>query len=176
MNVTFYQCTCDNRYVDKSNFLTAYSGVSSVVLYEGCSIVSPVIRVTWAGGAPAVNYCYIPTFGRYYYVTNVEALEGNSVKYYLRCDVLMTYGGSIKTSSQTVIRSESIGHPTMIPDEHYTLEPRKQMKVIKFDGGFFDLANAGMNTYNFILNVSGGGSSTPPSNSVDRIERSNDGT
>lgn len=161
MNVTFYQCTCDNRYVNKSPYLTAYAGISNVVLYEGCSIIEPVIRVNWAGGVPGINYCFIPDFNRWYYITNSEALEGHSVKYYLRCDVLMTYGGTILSTPQTVIRSESIGHPTLIPDNNLTTNPAREMKVIKFEGGIFNLNSATLNSPNFIINVAGGGGYNP---------------
>lgn len=159
INVTFFTCSADNRTVDKSGYLNSVIS-STAIMYENTSIVSPIIKFAWNtnGAIPNVNYAYIPQFGRYYYVTDVKALIGGSMEYHLRCDVLMTYRGAIRSSTQTVVRSESIGKPTMIPDENYPLMPNKNMKVILFDNPNFNLANATANSYNFILNVSGGGS------------------
>lgn len=156
MNVEFYYNYSDNRYVTKNIELAGT--VTNAIIYENTSLNAPIIKCAFPNYLNGVNYCHIPYLGRYYYITDTVGLIGGSAEFHLRCDVLMTYGGFIRNSTQTVIRSESIGAPTMIPDEHYTLEPRKNMKVIIFEGGDFNLNEATANSYNFVINVAGGGS------------------
>ena len=50
------------------------------------------------------------------------------------------------------------------------LKGNKEMKVIEFTGGDFNLDTAGTNSYNFVLNVAGGGSGQGTAeNGVDNI-------
>ena len=170
--ITFYNNFSDNRTVNK-NITSVMSG--SVYLYEDSSIVNPVVRLDYDDAVlPEMNYAYIPAWNRYYYITDIAALVGGGMRIAMTCDVLMTYKGTILNSEQTVIRSESIGKPTMIPDENLPLAPYKDMKVIIFEGGYFNLNTANHNTYNFLLNVAGGGGYNPDPNSVNRIKKESD--
>lgn len=158
IHVTLYACTADNRQVDKTNFLTSVI-TGTAIFYENSSIVNPTIKFDWGNSFNAnINYCYIQEFNRWYYVINTNALIGGSVEYNLRCDVLMTYKGAIYNSVQTVSRSESIGKPTMIQDDLLPIAPYRDVKVVLFEGGYFNLHEATSLSYNFILNVAGGGS------------------
>lgn len=158
IHITLYACTADNRQVDKTNYLTSVI-TGTAVFYENSSIVAPVIKFDWGGSFNSnVNYVYIQEFNRWYYITDVRALIGGSVEYSLRCDVLMTYKGTIYNSTQTVSRSESIGKPTMITDDFLPIAPYRDVKVVLFEGGYFNLHEATSLSYNFILNVAGGGS------------------
>lgn len=158
IHITLYACTADNRQVDKTNYLTSVI-TGTAIFYENSSIVAPVIKFDWGNSfVSSVNYAYIQEFNRWYYITDVRALIGGSVEYSLRCDVLMTYKGNIYNSTQTVSRSESIGAPTMIEDDFLPISPKRDVKVILFEGGYFNLHEATSLSYNFILNVAGGGS------------------
>lgn len=154
--ITFYNNFSDNRTVNK-NITSVMTG--SVYLYEDSSIVNPVVRLDYDDTVlPEMNYAYIPAWNRYYYITDIAALVGGGMRIAMACDVLMTYKGTILNSVQTVIRSESIGKPTMIPDPTLPILPNKDIKVIAFEGGVFNLDTATQQSYNFVLNVSGGGS------------------
>lgn len=156
LDIVLYNNFSDNRTVNK-DIRQVLSG--SIYLYEDSSIVNPVVRLDYDSTiVPAVNYAFVPAWNRYYYITDISALVGGGMRITMACDVLMTYKGSILDSVQTVIRNEGIGKPTMIPDPTLPLLPYKDVKVIAFEGGVFNLDNASQNTYNFVLNVSGGGS------------------
>lgn len=153
VNVELYKNLSDNRYVTKSIELL---DTVTAVWYENTSIVTPTIRFTFPSELYDVNYAKIPTFGRYYYITDVRTLQGHGVEMDLRCDVLMTYKGTLLNSTQFISRNEGIGKPSFIADSNYPLRINKDMAVIKFEGGNFNLNSATTSGLNFVLNVSGG--------------------
>lgn len=153
--VELYRNFSDNRYVNKN--IEKLADVTAT-WYENNSNVNPTIKFTYNN--PNVlndcNYVKIPYFGRYYYVTDVRSLVGCSMEMDLRCDVLMTYKGTILNSTQFISRNEGIGKPSFIADSNYPLRINKDMAVIKFEGGNFNLNEATTSGLNFVLNVSGG--------------------
>lgn len=153
VNVELYKNLSDNRYVAKSIELL---DTVSAVWYENTSIVTPTIRFNFPSELYDVNYAKIPAFGRYYYITDARTLQGHGVEMDLRCDVLMTYKGTILNSTQFISRNEGIGKPSFIADSNYPLRINKDMAVIKFEGGNFNLNEATTSGLNFVLNVSGG--------------------
>lgn len=160
VNVELYKNLSDNRYVTKSIELLA---TVTAVWYENTSIVTPTIRFTFPSELYDVNYAKIPAFGRYYYITDVRTLQGHGVEMDLRCDVLMTYKGTILNSNMMVIRNETPNGkatPTIISDPTLPLAPYKEIDVIEFEGGDFNLEGATGNSRNFILNVAGGAQSS----------------
>lgn len=155
LDITLYKNYSDNRTINK-NIVPVMQG--SIYLYEDSSVVNPVVRLDYDTDiVPQANYAYVPAWNRYYYITNISALVGGGMLISMACDVLMTYKGTILNSTQTIIRNEGIGKPTMIPDPTLPILPNKEVAVIAFEGGDFNLTEAGANSYNFVLNVSGGG-------------------
>lgn len=156
LEIVLYNNFSDNRTVNKS-ITEVMRG--NIYLYEDSSIVNPVVRLDYdATILPAVNYAFVSAWNRYYYITDISALVGGGMRIAMSCDVLMTYKGTILNSTQTVIRNEGIGKPTMIPDPTLPVLPSRDIKVIQFEGGDFNLDSATSHSYNFVLNVSGGGS------------------
>lgn len=153
VSVELYKNLSDNRYVTKDIELL---DTVLATWYENTSIVKPTIRFTFPSELYGVNYAKIPAFGRYYYITDARTLQGHGVEMDLRCDVLMTYRGALLNSTQFISRNEGIGKPSFIADSHYPLRVNKDMAVIKFEGGNFNLNDATTSGLNFVLNVSGG--------------------
>lgn len=54
-----------------------------------------------------VNYCYIDTLNRYYYVTDVEYLSNGLTRLHLKVDVLASFRGSIASVNAYIRRSAS---------------------------------------------------------------------
>ena len=153
VTVELYKNLSDNRYVTKNIELM---DTVEATWYENTSIVKPTIRFNFPSELYDVNYAKIPNFGRYYYITDARTLQGHGVEMDLRCDVLMTYKGTLLNSTQFISRNEGIGKPSFIADSNYPLRVNKDMAVIKFEGGNFNLNNATTSGLNFVLNVSGG--------------------
>lgn len=104
------------NFVNKeTNSLKSVSGV----LKRGTSIIDPVVIIqcdaadTWRTGC---NYAYISSFGRYYYVTDIIAVDGviagtdgivnNLWEFHMHVDVLMTYKEQIAQQTAVVARQE----------------------------------------------------------------------
>lgn len=69
--------------------------------------------------APVYNYCYIPSFRRYYFVTDWY-YSGGLWTALLACDVLASFRNDIGNSFQYVLRSYSNYDPNIIDTEYPT--------------------------------------------------------
>ena len=85
-----------------------------IVLKDAVSITAPVIELTSA--ALRYNYCYIPRFGRYYFVHSTTILTNDIIQYSLSCDVLATWRSEILASKLYVLRSASDYNLKLIDD------------------------------------------------------------
>ena len=126
-------------------------------LLDSAEMVTPKLRVRCTSETFNANYCYISFFDRYYFVTGQTVETANTILIHCRLDVLYTYRNALLSSTFLVTRNENIGS-TYIPDTMLPLKGSKEMKVIEFTGGDFNLDTATPNSYNFVLNVAGGGS------------------
>jgi hypothetical protein len=54
------------------------------------------------------NYAYIPDFGRYYFITNIDSVRNNIWNVSMRCDVLMTYADEIKNNTAVIARNSNL--------------------------------------------------------------------
>ena len=68
----------------------------------------------------------------------------------------MTYADAIKNLSATISRQENIGINDIV-DSLLPLQNRKDLAVIEFESSEFNIVNASTSSYNFVLNVAGGG-------------------
>ena len=73
----------------------------TINLKASTNVIDPEILLS---PRPAVdyfvyNYAHIDSLNRYYFIDNVEVLNGNITKLVLRCDVLETYKDSVLNSN-----------------------------------------------------------------------------
>lgn len=102
ITVTFYNFSKKKN----STKIPDVSGTSyDVILKDECSITDPVILLN-GGNKANWNYCYIPSFNRYYFIkdwiTTYDMWEAH-----LTVDVLASYRTIINNSTQYVLRSAS---------------------------------------------------------------------
>ena len=125
--------------------------------YTDYNISAPNLLIVNATGAIANNnYAYISDDGRYYYVDSVTVGRNGMYAVQLSVDVLMTYADAIKNLSATISRQENIGINNIV-DSLLPLQNRKDLAVIEFESSEFNITNASASSYNFVLNVAGGG-------------------
>ena len=79
------------------------------------------------------NYAYIPDFGRYYFIRNVQVFPNKIYQLTLRCDVLQSFMNDILNSVATIIKSEN-GNNYI--DEKYVREVRKNVTTVDFEKPF----------------------------------------
>lgn len=87
-----------------------------------------------------VNYCYIDTINRYYYVTDVEYLSNGLTRLHLKVDVLASFRNSISNVTAYVRRAASAGNNDII-DSFYPA--RSGSTQLENSAQFIPLANTG---------------------------------
>lgn len=113
------------------------------------SVMSPTFTVQDTA-IVGYNYCYIPDFGRWYYINGIDALRSNLYELSLGIDVLMTYANEIKNNYAIVDKVESLGAAyNYINDGGWINTNRMKQSIINFATGFND-------TGEFILITAGG--------------------
>lgn len=113
------------------------------------SVMSPAFTVQDTA-VVGYNYCYIPDFGRWYYINGIDALRANLYELSLGIDVLMTYAAQIRNNYAIVDKVESLGAAyNYINDGSWVNTNRMKQSIINFATGFNE-------TGEFILITAGG--------------------
>lgn len=124
MTITLYKNQSDKRYITKT--LADAKTLTNCRIYEDNSISTPSIRIETDSVIPAgYNYAYIPDFGRYYYITDIEVANGYIIVS-LSVDVLMTYKNDILSSEVIVGRQESQFNTYLADDKFRAYEYNNQ--------------------------------------------------
>lgn len=113
------------------------------------SVMSPSLQIQDIA-VIGYNYCYIPDFGRYYYINDINALRANLFELSLGIDVLMSYASEIRGNYAIVDKVENFGVAfNYINDGSWINTNRTDQSIINFPNGFNDNGE-------FILITAGG--------------------
>lgn len=152
MKITLYQNSSDKRVLNKALVeLEQHEGE----IIEG-TLLNPVIRLKSTTNAINANYLYCDITGRYYFITDYEMLRGQIIVIKCSVDVLYTYKEQIKALNATMLRNEFI-ESNYIPDTNLPLLQDKKFYVADLGDNMLNLSSANDASYNFVLNVAGGG-------------------
>lgn len=127
------------------------SGLQPVVmqLKQSCSVRTPILE---SNQYRAENYCYIPTWNRYYYIREKTYING-AWTYDLECDYLATFKTQIGGTSMLVTRASATFDTNLI-DKLYPLEGSTVTDIktfgdkSTFEDGYFVLTVVGSNANN----------------------------
>ena len=127
MTCYLYNIAVDSRVLNKVNADTPYSIAKTTVKPTAAlDIISPTFVFDYSAAALACNYLYCQEFGRFYFVNNIAVDTAGRINIQCNIDVLQTYSAQIKNSVATVLRSESVGHPTKYIDSKLPVYPSKK--------------------------------------------------
>ena len=119
----------------------------SGILREDSSIIDPSILVEDLDDyITDINYAYIPEFGRYYFITNIESVRNHLWRLSLHVDVLHTYADGIRANSGIIERNENL-YDLQLNDGLFKTRQNPRIAQYPFPSGF--------NTWNFVLAVAG---------------------
>ena len=152
MNIEFYQNKSDDRVVSKS--LDSISTLSSCEIKEDCSILNPVFLVSGSVSSFAdVNYCYVPDFLRYYYITDIKTAGNGMTEISCRVDVLMSFSAAFLERDAIVSRNENEFN-LMLEDSEFRLYSDPIIVTKNFPRGFSNPC--------YVLTVAGVGTPVTP--------------
>lgn len=155
ISVIFGSCTADPRVLDKTGYFSA--GVSiPCQIKEACSVMHPEIIVSSSLAELATyNYCSIPAFGRYYYITDMITLTGGRVSVRCKEDVLTSHKADILQCTGYLVRTDSEDlRNKYLKDNHIPTQERRQEYTYTFNKTPFT-ANYGTDS-TYLLAVMGG--------------------
>lgn len=123
------------------------------VLLDNCSTTNPAIRLqftdhTAARLATRNNYCHIPHFARYYFITDWVA-DGNGWIAHCTVDVLASYKSYIEKTSQYVLRSASMYNENIVD----TLYPTTSTVTVETVNKSFNSLSGKYDTGVYVIGV-----------------------
>lgn len=144
MQATFYQ------FAKRTNSTKRPSGGQEfgIDLKAPCNIIDPEIKIATQNDPTGYNYCYLPTFSRYYWVKNWTYVDGlwNAS---LTVDTLASYRDEIGYSTEYVVRSSAKYNGT-ISDGLYPATAEVRSVTSAFQGGFSETISGGFFVIGFI--------------------------
>lgn len=114
MDIKFYQNASDKRVIDK--VLNIEYALTGCELIEPSSAINPEIIISRTPGLYQYNYCYIPYFSRYYYITDMIDIDGARMQIKLHVDVLMSFKDQIKACPVNS-RTNEKNYDMYLPDD-----------------------------------------------------------
>lgn len=144
MQAIFYQ------FAKRTNSTKRPSGGQEfgIDLKAPCNIIDPEIKIATQNDPTGYNYCYLPTFSRYYWVKNWTYADG-LWDASLTVDTLASYRDQIGNSTEYVTRS-SAQYDGTISDGLYPASAKVQSVTTAFQGGFAETISGGFFVIGFI--------------------------
>ena len=152
MNVILYNTTDDERAMLKT---LANDVTLDCAVYENCNILTPRILLEYNTSIFGKNYCYIPSFNRYYFIRNMNVDAGERIILNCEIDVLQTYKSYILPLNVTVVRNEYALKNNLV-DPLATFTPARNVDLYPFSSTPFNIRDATGGSVNYILVVGGG--------------------
>lgn len=147
MNIILYQTTSERERINKD--LSSVLSLSGALRGE-CSVTNPSFNIEVTNPSD-YNYCYIPDFGRYYYITNIVSVRTNIWRIDCDVDVLMSFKEAI-LNLDVIVSYVSLGESpvsTYYSGEQWASTVRTKTDIINFPNGLLDNGE-------YILITSGG--------------------
>lgn len=142
MTIDLYTCTADPRERDKTNSLTQIGTSVAISPTSSLDVSTPRVIIDYTENLIPANYAYISLFGKYYFLDPPKVEPGKRITFQGKIDYLMTYKDELLNVPATIIRSESIGKPSPVPDNQLPINPQRyELKSILFDKSFPQDAN-----------------------------------
>ena len=113
------------------------SSVLTVVgnLREESSIIDPVIIIEYDGALTGVNYMHIPTFNRYYFITQINSVRTGLWRVCAHCDVLKTYSEGILGCDCVVARNQN-NYNLLLNDSYFKVYSNPRVQIANFPSKF----------------------------------------
>lgn len=145
VNIILYESKSQPNKINKSlnSPLSLSCEITDII-----NIQSPEILIDFDINAIKKNYVFISDFSRYYFVKSMN-IEGNKIRIFLYCDVLMSFKNDI-LNSEIIARRSSSNYEDYIIDGLIRTTNNTSLHVSRFPYEFI-----GKPTDNFIMKIGG---------------------
>lgn len=145
MDITLYVNNSEKNKIDK-NLTNGFS--LSGTLRDATNIINPVILIE-LNEIANYNYCYIPSFKRYYFITDITVIRTGLFAISLIVDVLESFKTDIKNLSVILLNTQNAGTNNYLPSQVFRNNVKAKTDIINFPSGLNDSGE-------FILITAGG--------------------
>lgn len=135
MNIFFYTSSAEpNSFPKVLGEAIRYQGE----LRDECDILNPVLTIEGLNPDTTFNYCYIPDFKRYYFITESSVVRTGLIEFVLHVDVLQSWSSQILEQEGTILRNE-YDYNVWLPDDRVPLQSNGEYVFIKSTSDPFHL-------------------------------------
>lgn len=145
MEIVLYQNMSERQAVTK-DLRNGFQLIGS--LRNETSVIKPNILIE-ATNPSGFNYCYIPEFGRYYFIDDMTCLRTNLWRIECSVDVLMSFRDGILNLNVIVSDDTSPDQEQYMSGDVWAATVKSKTDVLNFPSGLLD-------TGEYILITSGG--------------------
>lgn len=145
MDITLSITKNDSRDITK---ITSGATTLSGTLRNETSVLDPDILIE-VENPTSFNYMHIPSFGRYYFITDMEHIRNGLWRIHGHVDVLTTYASEILDSNAMIDKIANGDNDKYIGDDSWLATVKTKTDVISFPQG---LSETGC----FLLMAAGG--------------------
>lgn len=136
MTIKLYKIKDDRRQLEKTLNAETLQRTMNGKLKSDCSIMDPIIEITYDTVIAGCNYMYIDDFERYYHINNIEVGAQRAI-IHAHVDVLQTYALQIKQLECVIERQKDPGKCDLyLTDKAFKAENRHIVSIRKFSGSF----------------------------------------
>lgn len=145
MNITLYVNNSEKNKIGKNLTNDFYL---SGTLRDSTNIINPVILIE-LDEIGNYNYCYIPNFNRYYFITDITVIRTGLFAVSLIVDVLESFKIDIKNLSVILLNTQNVGSSNYLSSPVFRNNVKSKTDIINFPNGLNDSGE-------FILITAGG--------------------
>ena len=127
MNIFFYTSSAEPKSFPKV--------LGEAIRYQGelrdeCDILNPVLTIEGLNPDTTFNYCYIPDFKRYYFITESSVVRTGLIEFVLHVDVLQSWSSQILEQSGVVLRNQYF-YDSHLCDDIVPMYPADEYKILR---------------------------------------------
>lgn len=132
IKVDFYKFSKKDNSTKRPAIADRKVEYSSCLIKDGSGIVNPTLQIATKENVSEWNYCYIPEFNRYYFISEWTYDMGQWTAS-CRCDELATWKSQIGSSTQYITRS-SYTYDPYVTDTFYPVKTVADIRKNTFTG------------------------------------------
>lgn len=138
ISMSLYQVSDDINVMGKT--IPTATSTHTILLKDGCSVDNPVVTFSALASAIApLNYAYIDTFQRYYYITGRKSLVNGVVELTLESDPLESFKAQLLLRKATINRNENMAQ-AYLNDSQYQAMAYEAIATKRFSGELNDFS------------------------------------